>query len=39
MGRLEGLWQRTDAEQVWLRPIRQAQELSRQGLPEIDGIA
>lgn len=36
MGRMEGLGQRPNAQQVWIRSIRQAQELPRQGLPQID---
>jgi len=39
VGRMEGFWKRADAEQVWLRSVRQAQELPRQGLPQIDVIA
>jgi hypothetical protein len=39
MGWLEGFWKRSDAEQIRLRSIRQAQELPRQGLPEIDVTA
>ena len=37
MGRLEGLWKRPNVKQIRLRSIRQAQELPRQGLPEIEG--
>jgi hypothetical protein len=39
MGRVEGLWEGTDIEQIWVRSVRQAQELPRQGLPEIGSIA
>jgi acyl-CoA reductase-like NAD-dependent aldehyde dehydrogenase len=35
LGWMEGLWKRTDFEQVRVRSIRQAQELPRQGLPQI----
>jgi len=35
VGRMEGLWKRTDAEQIWVRPIRKAEELPRQGLPQL----
>jgi acyl-CoA reductase-like NAD-dependent aldehyde dehydrogenase len=38
VGRLEGLWTGSDVEQIRLRSVRQAQELSRQGLPQIDDI-
>lgn len=36
MDRLEGVGQRTDAQQIRIRPIRQAQELPCQGLPQIE---
>lgn len=39
MGWVEGLWKRTDLEQVRLRPICEAEELPRQRLPKIDAIA
>lgn len=32
---LEELWERSHIEQIRLRPICEAEELSRQGLPEI----
>jgi hypothetical protein len=36
LGWMEGLWKGTDIEQIRLRSVRQAQELPRQRLPEID---
>lgn len=38
LGRMEGLWKGADFEQVRIRPVRQAEELPRQGLSQIDSI-
>lgn len=35
MDRMEELWQGPDAEQIRVRPVRQAEELPSQGLPEM----
>jgi acyl-CoA reductase-like NAD-dependent aldehyde dehydrogenase len=35
MDRLEGLWQRPDAEPLRIRPVRQAEELPHQRLPQV----
>jgi len=39
MGGVEGLWKGSNLEQIWVRPICEAEELSRQRLPEIDSNA
>lgn len=36
MGRLEGFRKGTDSEQIRVRPVRQAEELPRQGLPKMN---
>jgi hypothetical protein len=38
LGRMEGFWKGTDFEQIRIRPVRQAQELPRQGLSQIDSL-
>lgn len=35
LDRLEKLWQGPDVEPLWIRPVRQAEELPPEGLPEV----
>jgi len=39
MGRLEGFREGTNSKQIRVRPICQAQELPRQGLPKMSNTA